>query len=174
MSNIGKDPLLSIARGLIGLTMALLGAVAAALMLLIVAGLTFKREFLISQVAEKGIPDQGYPALLVLVALVAVLCVLGILFLRHLFRIVGSVGSGDPFNPINADRLRAMAWLTLGAQPLLWAIGAAAHWFARYGADAHPDVGISLSGFLLAVVLFILARVFRTGAQMREDLEGTV
>lgn len=174
MSNITKDPLLSIARGLIGLTMALLGTVAAALILLIIAGLTFKREFLIAELTAKSIPDQGYPTLLVLVALVAVLCVLGILFLRHLFRIVGSVGGGDPFNPINADRLRAMAWLTLGAQPLLWAIGAAAHWFARYSADSDPDIGLNLSGFLLAVVLFILARVFRTGAQMREDLEGTV
>ena len=32
----------------------------------------------------------------------------------------------------------------------------------------------SLSGILMVLVLFILARVFRHGAAMREDLEGTV
>jgi hypothetical protein len=34
--------------------------------------------------------------------------------------------------------------------------------------------GISFGGFLLALVLFILARVFRKGTEMREELEGTV
>ena len=40
--------------------------------------------------------------------------------------------------------------------------------------DATSDFGITLDGILLAVILFILARVFRQGAAMREDLEGTV
>ena len=33
---------------------------------------------------------------------------------------------------------------------------------------------VSANGLLLVLVLFILARVFKTGAQMRDDLEGTV
>jgi hypothetical protein len=40
--------------------------------------------------------------------------------------------------------------------------------------DADFDFGVSLGGLLLALTLFILARVFRQGAAMREDLEGTV
>ena len=36
------------------------------------------------------------------------------------------------------------------------------------------DAGLDLSGIVLVVVLFILARVFRHGAAMRADLEGTV
>lgn len=31
-----------------------------------------------------------------------------------------------------------------------------------------------LGGIILAITLFILARVFRQGAAMRNDLEGTV
>jgi hypothetical protein len=36
------------------------------------------------------------------------------------------------------------------------------------------DFGLSFGGVLLALVLFILARVFRKGAEMRAELEGTV
>ena len=40
--------------------------------------------------------------------------------------------------------------------------------------ELTADIEFSLTGVLLALVLFILARVFRHGAAMREDLEGTV
>jgi hypothetical protein len=33
---------------------------------------------------------------------------------------------------------------------------------------------VSLTGLAVGLVLFILARVFRKGAEMRQDLEGTV
>jgi Fe-S cluster assembly ATPase SufC len=39
----------------------------------------------------------------------------------------------------------------------------------------HGQVGgLDMTGILLVIILFILARVFRHGAAMREDLEGTV
>ena len=41
-------------------------------------------------------------------------------------------------------------------------------------ADLRADFGFSGGGLLLMLVLFILARVFRRGAEMREELEGTV
>ena len=52
--------------------------------------------------------------------------------------------------------------------------GAFAAWLAHEFRRAHIEVGVSFSGILMALVLFILARVFREGARMREDLEGTV
>ena len=33
---------------------------------------------------------------------------------------------------------------------------------------------VELTGILLTLILFILARVFREGSRMREELEGTV
>ena len=41
-------------------------------------------------------------------------------------------------------------------------------------ADITIDAGLDIEGILLALILFILARVFRHGARMRDDLEGTV
>jgi len=43
-------------------------------------------------------------------------------------------------------------------------------YLASNGLDTH----MSLTGLLVGLVLLILARVFRHGAAMREDLEGTV
>ena len=40
--------------------------------------------------------------------------------------------------------------------------------------DIDVDVGLDGGGILLILVLFILARVFRQGSAMREELEGTV
>ena len=39
---------------------------------------------------------------------------------------------------------------------------------------SFDDGGFDMTALLLTVILFILARVFRHGAAMREDLEGTV
>ena len=38
----------------------------------------------------------------------------------------------------------------------------------------EDHISISLSGIMLILTLFILARVFRQGAMMRAELEGTV
>jgi hypothetical protein len=96
-------------------------------------------------------------------------------------RIVDTVGEGDPFVPMNARRLTQMAWLTLAMQLVTLPIGSLAVWI---GAEmtklgAHTDIddvqmGISGNGLLLMLILFILARVFRQGAAMRDELEGTV
>ena len=41
-------------------------------------------------------------------------------------------------------------------------------------AMAEDALNAAIGGFLLSLVLFILARVFRLGAEMRSDLEGTI
>lgn len=174
MTELKKDPLLSAARALIGLVIGLLAVVSAAMTILIVAALTFHHDYLVGELAAQGVPEQGLTIVILLVAMVIIVCGLGISFLLHLHRIVRSVGLGDPFNPVNADRLRTMGWITLLSQPVVWLIGMTARWFGQYTDKVDVNVGVSLSGFLLAIILFILARVFRTGAQMREDLEGTV
>lgn len=43
-----------------------------------------------------------------------------------------------------------------------------------YADDTGFDGDISLSGWLLALVLFILARLFRHGTNLRAGIEGTV
>jgi hypothetical protein len=47
-------------------------------------------------------------------------------------------------------------------------------WLNENGADAHGGFEFSYFGLLLALVLFVIARVFREGTRLREELEGTV
>ena len=100
-------------------------------------------------------------------------------FFDRLRRIIGTVGQGDPFQPENATRLSQMGWLIVGAQLMVIPAGIFAAMIAPF-ADKMDNVhftidgGFDAEGILLAIVLFILARVFRHGAAMRDDLEGTV
>lgn len=102
-------------------------------------------------------------------------------FFGKLRAIIATVGSGDPFAPANAERLSLMAWLFLGVQGLLWPVSLCANIVAEAARDfddfqleVNGGDGVSLTGILMVLILFILARVFRHGAAMREDLEGTV
>lgn len=116
-------------------------------------------------------------AALLMVALVIVAMVF--FFFDKLRRIIGTVGEGDPFAPVNAVRLNAMAWLLLGVQIMMLPAAGLGLSLAKYAdelehSNVTVDAGLDLNGILMVIVLFILARVFRHGAAMREDLEGTV
>ena len=65
-------------------------------------------------------------------------------------------------------------WLTIAIQLLAIPVNGIGSWLESAVKQATVGFGISLSGFLLALVLFILARVYRRGAEMRAELEGTV
>jgi len=127
---------------------------------------------------ELGNSDVTFPlfAVLALLAIMFAIVTLAYLFLRNLRRIVDTVGEGDPFVPANAKRLANMAWIMLAIQiaavPLvafIWHIEAQLE-ETRTEITANVD----LSGLVLVLLLFILARVFRKGTEMRADLEGTV
>jgi hypothetical protein len=113
-------------------------------------------------------------AFVALLATGLALAALGFRFLLLLRRIVDSVATGDPFVPDNAARLTAMAWLTLAGQVAVVPAIFIGGWISTILKDADFEFEVSLSAILLALVLFILARVFRQGAAMRDDLEGTV
>lgn len=103
-----------------------------------------------------------------------IMCYLAARFLKLLRDIVLSVGSGQPLTRANAQRLRTMGWLTLVIQAtlVLTAIILAAD---NNTTLLDFDTGFGMvESILSAAVLFILARVFDQGAQMREELEGTV
>ncbi|MBR0551087.1 DUF2975 domain-containing protein [Stakelama marina] len=87
--------------------------------------------------------------------------------------IVRSVGEGDPFRQANARRVLAIAWGMLGLQILDLCLGAVLFWIRSAGAETmtwSPAIG----GWIAVLLLFVLARVFQVGADMRDDLEGTV
>ena len=71
-----------------------------------------------------------------------------------------------------------MGWLAVAGQAVFIPIGAIVTWLTPYlerlGDDVDLDIGLDPGALLLILVLFILARVFERGADLRRDAEGTV
>ncbi|RIV86781.1 DUF2975 domain-containing protein [Aurantiacibacter zhengii] len=141
----------------------------------------FRADIVAGVAAEMG-PQAGefplVPAIAVMaLALIAVALIF--FFFGKLRQVIDTVAEGDPFVPKNADRLGLMAWLLLAVQLLGFPIAAIGMYVSDWAEAVEDvnltfDVGIDIEGMLMVVILFILARVFRLGAAMRDDLEGTV
>ena len=161
-----RDPLLAIARFLLKAAMAITALAAAAIVIAIPALMVF-HDWVVGKLAGHSAPPETIWAIISVLGLAAAMAVLGFYFFRHLYRIVASVGDGDPFVPINARRLHAMGWITVAVHVL-------SGWIESVTDKVRVVFELPLAGILLAVVLFVLARVFREGTRMREELEGTV
>lgn len=114
----------------------------------------------------------------ILMVLVITMASLGLAydFVTRLARIIDTVGAGDPFTLENADRLTRMGWTAIAIQVIAVPTMLLSEWLEPQMADGTFSISsdFSFTGIALAVVLFILARVFRKGTDMRDDLEGTV
>lgn len=181
MKSPGNDLLLIAGKSLTLLIQGLM-ALASATIILVMIALPFYHDSInIEARAEFG-PDitaMPFGAVLVLLAVVCVLCAAVFLFFGKLRGIIDTVAAGDPFVPENADRLSAMGWILIGIHALTFVSTATAAivsaWAAQFtDTTLKGGFDISLTPVLMVIVLFILARVFRHGAAMREDLEGTV
>lgn len=172
MVHIVKDPLLTAATvatvlarialviGMIGLTAALAAAV-------------FHPDLLATPPIigiGSGKQDDIPVASLVIVALTIAAFALLYDFAARLAKIVATVRHGDPFTLANAARLTRMAWLAMTVQM----INVLQTLITSYLPSNGMNTPMSLTGLAVGLVLFILARVFRHGAAMRDDLEGTV
>jgi len=173
MQTPASDPLLTVARIMLRIAMGMTLAGAAACLLASPVVYVF-REQAVRSLASAGAPPETIWGIIGVLVMLSAGLVLSFLFLRHLARIVATVGEGDPFVPVNADRLGAMGWLTLAGQILWIPVSILASWIEHVTDHVRHDFDLPFAGFLLAVVLFVLARVFRKGAEMRAELEGTV
>jgi hypothetical protein len=88
--------------------------------------------------------------------------------LRELLRVIDSARNGDPFVPENARRLRHIGWLLLAFN----FCGSTTIFAALNGGVTFPFV--SFSGVLTVLLVFVLARIFDIGSQMRTELKETV
>lgn len=181
MPNRATDPLLLAGKILALLLQAAMVVGGVALFAGTIIVFLYRDRAVAEYAAEIGDPSATFPVFALIGVMLIGLAIVGLLFVffGRLRRIIASVGEGDPFEPANADRLSLMAWLMLAVQILLLPAIALGEWLAGYAdeledANITVDGGMDLTGMLLVVILFILARVFRHGAAMREDLEGTV
>lgn len=171
-----RDPLLAAARAVIWFftvifALTAIGALSAIPVVIVM------QDRVMAELAAQG-PQSAAAvigSIVALVALVTAMLALFVWFLVTLRRIVDSVGEGDPFVPINAARLARMAWIAIGVQVVMMPMGGLARYVGNM-TEGHTegDLGVSFTGLLLALILFVLARVFRKGTEMREELEGTV
>jgi uncharacterized protein YqhQ len=131
-------------------------------------------------VDAEGLPDVArFPLLTAVIGLTIMANFAAMfVFFGKMRALIESASQGDPFVPDNARRLNAMAWLLLGSQVLTVIVGELrVYAVSLIDPQSENTFNISpndLAGILIVLVLFILARVFRHGAAMREDLEGTV
>jgi len=95
-------------------------------------------------------------------------------FMKTLLAIIDTVGEGDPFVPDNADRLDGMAWLATYGFGIALVMALIAVYVKARAPQAEVNVDLDPGMLFLILVLFVLARVFRIGSEMRKDLEGTV
>lgn len=183
MTSFTKDPLLAIAKAVLWFLQGVMLLAAAACVLAIPAMFIFQEHVTIELAKEVPgfTPGALFGVATAALLLGAVLLVALFRVFQLLMRIVDTVGEGDPFVPENARRLTQMAWLTLAVQIVEMAIGAVLAWGERIAGESAQargeiqiDGDISSDGLLLVLILFVLARVFRQGAAMREELEGTV
>ena len=114
------------------------------------------------------------PLVAALTAAAFVLVSLALVFIRKLILIVASVRLSDPLTDANASRLQTMGWCALAIQFAGVAMKALTLRLPALIDPAKIELGFNGSGILLILLLFVLARVFRIGAAMRRDLEGTV
>lgn len=182
MNTRGHDPLLLAGKIVTIILQAVVG-IGAATLATVLPVLAFATDDALEGFADGAQIDLATLPLGTTIALLAILLLVlaaMFVFFGKLRAIINTVGEGEPFVPANAERLSLMAWLMLATQVLLfpaaWLGSILAEW-ANTIEGVHLSVngdGLDLTGILMVLVLFILARVFRQGAALREDLEGTV
>ena len=140
--------------------------------------LTVGRPKLLADIATSSAPAAAYWLIPLAMLTGMALLALGFRFFQELNGIIDSVDDGEPFRPENAVRLSRMGWISIIVHIGVLPIAGLSLWLAPYadkvGQDVDVGAGVDVSGVLLTLILFILARVFRRGAEMRADLEGTV
>jgi hypothetical protein len=176
LATAAHDPLLLSTTWLLRAIQALL-LLGVALLLLGVPFLIFFNAEILAEIAKEEPRMAGLTSTFPLVALLtsaALACAVAFQFVRTLHAVIRTVKDGDPFIAENATRLESMGWLALAIQIIGMVVGGIAIWASALLAEDWGDFEIDVSGIVLILLLFILARVFRAGAAMREELEGTI
>ncbi len=176
MTDFATNRILRITRLLVYLIMGFIAFAGAALAVVSVVLPFYWTEALAEiTTANPGLdPANLLPLLLVIFALGILLMGLIWTIMRRLLAIIDSVEDGNPFMRANAVRLKAIGWMMVAVQiiglPLAVAAGKAADMFG----ESDTGIDFSLNGVLAILLVFILAGIFERGAEMREELEGTV
>ncbi len=95
------------------------------------------------------------------------------LILTRLTAMIRDTQKGEAFSKANAARLTLIAWALLAINLIDLAYGQLSTWASAESGE-YFGWSPSLTGWLAVPLLLVLARLFREGAAMRDDLAGTV
>ena len=123
----------------------------------------------------EGIARADVLAFAAFVLASALISILLFLFALHATaQILATAMTGDPFVSENARRLARIGRLLLAVQ----VVGLLTLWVYQAVPDKLGHVsllfGPSPAGLIAILMIFVLARIFRHGSEMRAELEGTV
>ncbi|RXD05467.1 DUF2975 domain-containing protein [Sphingomonas sp. UV9] len=170
-----QDRFLGIARGLLRFANGANWTSAIGFAVAIVLSFVFG-DALTAQIALKY-HGRHVPETVAIIRLLGVLSIVAAIavhqLLTRLIAIVESVRVGDPFVAANADRLQRIGWALLALQLLDLVLGGITVFLNRINVDFVTWTP-SFTGWIGVVMIFVLARVFRLGAAMRDDLAMTV
>lgn len=179
-----EDMVLKSARWLLGFfRMAVI--IASVILVLSLPVMAIFGQEILADVSEQFVSKPPVEILWVSAGVVLVLLLIMLLSyftIDRLRKILASVRESDPFNRVNGVRLRGMGIAIFVIQILTGALGVLIGVIVSLLGEMKEgeqmtiqgEFGISLSGILLVLLLIILARVFDRGADMREELDGTV
>jgi hypothetical protein len=122
------------------------------------------------------LPDGGHvkltrALLTCALALFAVYVGVVVIVLGRLRRIFATLTVGDPFHPLNVQRLRAIGVGLIGLELLNLLGRMLIHWQAPGAVRGNP---LDLTAWFSILVVFVLAEVFREGARLRREAELTI
>ena len=176
MNEIADNRILRITRLLVYLIMGFI-AFAGTVLTIVSAILPFFWTEVVANLANE-FPSLDaaalFPKIYVIFALGIILLGLIWTIMRKLLGIVGSVEDRNPFVIANAARLKAIGWLMVAVQIIGIPLALVARKAADLFGENNVDLDISPNSILAILLVFILAGIFERGAQMREELEGTV
>jgi hypothetical protein len=123
----------------------------------------------------EGIPRANVLAFAAFALASWLICVLLIFAaLRAAIGIMATAMTGDPFVTENAHRLTRIGWLLLIVQAVSLVTSLVYAAMPETLKHVWLFLGPSPVGLLGILLVFVLARIFRSGSEMRADLEGTV
>ena len=166
---------LSAARILLGLMRALNLLTGVLLVVALPASVLFEPQVFefFSKVPPRIDPSWLVPVLRIWMVLALLMVAAVHVLLSRLLAMVETVRAGDPFVAENAARLQTIAWCALALQLLHLTFGVMAATVNAAGSNVDWKFS-GFTGWLAVVLLFVLARVFEEGTQMREDLQRMI
>ena len=153
--------------------------IGAALFTLLLAGLILAADHFYPAITRafevRGLEavDAVWTWLVSVCALVVPMAICIHVVFTRLAALLRDAAEGLAFIEVNATRLTTVGWALLAVNILDLLFGQVSVW-ASEASGEYFGWTFSLTGWFAVLLLFLLARVFREGALMREDLEGTV